>query len=52
MTSQLDGYLPLLRERAAALEIELGKEKEVVAEIEKCDQGELSDWRATVLDTK
>jgi hypothetical protein len=52
MTTELDEYLPVLRERAAALQVELTKEKEVVSEIEACDEGELSDWRATALDTK
>ena len=52
MTSEVDEYLPILRERAAALQVELAKEREVVSEIEACDQGELSDWRATALDTK
>ena len=52
MTTELDEYLPVLRERAAALAIELAREREVVAEIEACDQGELCDWRATALDTK
>ena len=52
MATELDEYLPVLRERAAALQIELAKEREAVAEIEACDQGELCDWRATALDTK
>jgi len=52
MTSEVDEYLPILRERAAALQVELAKEREVVGEIEACDQGELCDWRATALDTK
>jgi hypothetical protein len=52
MTSEVDEYLPLLRERAAALQVELSREREVVSEIESCDQGDLSDWKATVVDTK
>jgi hypothetical protein len=33
MTSELDEYLPLLRERAEALQVELAREREVVSEI-------------------
>ena len=52
MSTEVDDYLPQLRERAALLAAELQKEREVVAELEACNQGELSDWRNTVLDTK
>jgi hypothetical protein len=52
MTHEVDEYLPTLRERAAALQAELIKEREIVREIESCDQGELSDWKATVVDVK
>jgi len=52
MTSELDTHLPLLRERATLLHAELAKERAIVAEIEECDQGELSDWKLTVGDTK
>jgi hypothetical protein len=52
MSAEVEDYLPQLRERAALLSAELEKEKKIVAELEACNQGELSDWRNTVLDTK
>lgn len=51
MTREVDEYLPLLRERAAALQAELEKEREIVAEIEACDQAELQDWKTAAEDT-
>ncbi len=40
--------LPNLRERSAALQIEVAQEKEAVAEVSACDQGELKDLKGAI----
>jgi hypothetical protein len=52
LSSEVDTYLPQLRQRAAELQAELLKEREVVAELEACDQAELGDWKNTVKELK
>lgn len=51
ITEGVEEYLPLLRERAKALEAELIKEREIVAEIEACDRAELEDWKSAAEET-
>jgi hypothetical protein len=51
MTAEVAEYLPTLRERAIALQAELEREREVVADIEACDQDELQDWKNAAEDT-
>lgn len=45
---EADTYLPQLRERAQQLRQELERERAEVAEIEKCDQSTLRDWREVI----
>jgi hypothetical protein len=48
MQEQADSLIPDLKARHAALVEELAREKQVVAEIEACDQEELSEYRAAI----
>ena len=44
--------LPSLRARQAALQAELEREREAVAELAGCDQQELADYRAAIAEQK
>ena len=48
MTEQASTLLPNLRARQAALQAELEKERETVAEITACDPQEVADYRAAI----
>lgn len=52
MEEQVVTLLPELQERYAALQIELEKERQLVAELDQCDQSELAEYRAAISEQK
>jgi small-conductance mechanosensitive channel len=52
MEEQVTTLLPELEERYAALQIELEKERQTVAELDQCDKSELAEYRAAISEQK
>jgi hypothetical protein len=48
MEQQAEALLPELQARLESLEIELQRERAVVADIAECDQDELTDLKAAI----
>ncbi len=52
ISEQAEALLPDLRSRQAALQAELEKERETVAELAACDPQEIADYRAAINEQK
>lgn len=52
MTEQATALLPDLRARQAAVQAELEKERQAVAELAACDPQEVADYRAGINEQK